>query len=351
MTNLYGSAADQLEELQAKYEDTAGFRAVVFDGQDAIVVVAPESLDLWRKRLAASSVSLVASCVSTPLADAVQRAVDSINVGSGGFSAVGYDALLDAMTVITTAPSADVVDAIDTALPGATGSALVAGTVRISQAGLGDFSSLSRGADTEPFWGGARIWTNNGGCSTGFYLNSSTYGTVMLTAGHCYNNDGGWTWNGNYAYSVGTSEGVLKDPDLALIDGASYYRRSYSWNDQTSYKLISEASNPTTAVVYCQMGATTLRVCSAYSSLDVTATYGGYTRHHLAYTSGPSGPGGSLGSAGDSGAGVYRELSGGTLGARGVVVAGGCDSTTCSRWDHKLQTITSTYSATVVTSG
>ena len=136
-----------------------------------------------------------------------------------------------------------------------------------------------------------------------------------------------------------------------MIDGQNYYRRTYSWNDQQSNKLISDDFNPGTGVVYCQMGATSLRICSAYSQLDVTASYNGRTVHHLAYTSVPSGPNGSLGSAGDSGGGVYREWGDNTLGARGLVVAAGCNSTTCARWDEKVQVIESFYSAIVVTSG
>jgi putative intracellular protease/amidase len=351
MTNLDGSAADQLEELQAKYENTDGFRAVVFSGKSAAIVVAPETVDAWRKALANSDVKVVASCVSTALLDATRQAVDGTSAAADGFSSVGYDALLDAVTAISTAPIADIVATVDAAVPGDSADALANGALRISAAMPGDFSGASRGADTSPYWGGARIWTDVGGCTTGFYLNSSTNGTVMLTAGHCYGGNGVSTDNGNHTAVVGTSEGRSIDPDTALIDGQSYYRRSYSWNDQTSNKLISEASNPTTGVVYCQMGATSLRICSAYSALDVDADYGGHVRHHLAYTSGPSGPGGSLGSAGDSGAGTYRELSGGTLGARGDVVAAGCNVTTCARWDTKLQTILSLYSATVVTSG
>lgn len=352
MTNLSGQVADLLEELQGKYEDADGFRAVVYDGTRAAIEVAPETLDRWQGDLAGSDVAVVASCVPTSLIDAARKVVDSMDVGSTGFSSVGYDSSLDAVTVITTAPTAGVIKGIEAAAPGATVSALADGTLRITAAKPGEFGAASRGADTSPFWGGAKISTDKGGCTTGFYLSSSTNGTVMLTAGHCYSGNGASTQNGNHTAVVGTSEGYSIDPDTALIDGQFYFHHSYSWNDQTSHKAITEASNPTTNVVYCQMGAWSLRICAAYSALDVDATYDGHTRHHLAYTDLRRGPGIlPLGLNGDSGGGVFRELSGSVLGARGDVVAIGATDTIWARWDTKPQTILSKYSATVVTSG
>lgn len=173
----------------------------------------------------------------------------------------------------------------------------------------------------------------------------------MVTAGHCSEGlNGRAVWNGNQTAQVGTTEAAhFPDPDLALIDGSAYAARSYSWNDQTTNKAISASAEPTTGVVYCQMGATNLRICAAYSALDVTLEDAGGITRHLAQANGPSGPGMSLGSVGDSGGGVYRELTGGTLSARAVVVAGFCTVTTCYRWDHKRSTILSTFTATVVT--
>jgi len=220
LTNLGGSAADELEELQAKYEGLDGFRAVVFDGAAPAIVVAPDALSTWREKLADSGLAVVASCVSTSLLDAARRAVNETDVGDDGFSSVGYDALLDAVSAISTAPIGDIVARIDAAVPGASDAAIAHGALRITEAGAGDFSSAaSRGADSSPFWGGAKISTDIGGCSTGFYLNSSTNGTVMLTAGHCFGGNGKTTKNGNQTLVVGTSKGRSIDPDTALVDG------------------------------------------------------------------------------------------------------------------------------------
>lgn len=351
MTNLSGSDADVLEDLQSRYGDGDGFRAVVFDGNVAAIVVAPEAFGAWRARFSNSDTPVVASCVSTGLLDGALETVDRLDVGPDGFVSAGYDALLDAVVVTTSTSAETFVTQVDQAVPGATSGAIADGTLRITQTKPGGFTGLSRGADSAPFWGGARIWTPVAGCTAGFYLSSATNGTVMLTAGHCYGSNGQSTNNGNHTASLGASEGRHIDPDTALIDGQPYFHHTYSWNDQTSHKAITSAANPTTGVVYCQMGATSLRVCSAYSALDKSASYLGNTRHHLAYTSQPNrGAGSSLGSSGDSGGGVYRELSGGVLGARGDVVAGGCDTSTCDRYDTKLQTILSVYDATVITS-
>ena len=235
MTNLYGPVADLLEELQGKYEDADGFRAVVYDGSGAAIVVAPDAIDRWQVDLAGSDVAVVASCVPTSLVDAARKVVDGTDVGPTGFSSVGYDSSLDAVTIITTAPTAGVIEGIEAAAPGTTTDALADGTLRITPARPGDFGAASRGADTSPFWGGAKISTDKGGCTTGFYLNSSTNGTVMLTAGHCYSGNGVSTQNGNHTAVVGTSEGFSIDPDTALIDGQSYFHHSYSGNDQTSH--------------------------------------------------------------------------------------------------------------------
>lgn len=341
----HSPAADALESAQAKYEDVDGFRSVVFDGGRVNVVVASEAVGSWRDRIVEDDVLLALSCVSTALLDDTKGAVNGLAVDPKEFWSVAYDALTDSMTVISTGPLPDLANSIESRGAADAQAALAAETLRLIPASAGDFADASRGADGEPFWGGARILSDVGGCTTGFYLNSASFGTTMLTAGHCFNGNGDVTWNGNSSFAVGTSEGrSYPDPDLALLDGETYAPRSYSAKNQTSSKAISASGNPPTGVVYCQMGATSLLICSAYSSLDADAL----GAHQLAYTSGPSGPSGSLGSGGDSGGGVYRELTDGTLSARGMVKATGCNVTTCARWDHKRQTILTFYDATVV---
>lgn len=349
-TNLTGKAADLVEVTSASYPETKGIRGVVFDGIDAVVIGAPESVPALEATVAMASVRVATSCVASDLLDAARAAVEGLNVGEDGFASVGYDALQDSVHVLTTLPTAEVIDAMEGIHPNSAKQALERGTLRIEAAKSGDVSLASRNADTSPFWGGARILTNVGSCSTGFYVNSTTNGTAMVTAGHCFNGlNGKNVTNGNGSASLGTSEHAsLNDPDLALIDGAAYANRSYSAPDQISFEPITASGEPATGVVYCQMGASSLIRCSTYSSLDETINVPTGVTHHLAYTSGPSGPNGSLGTGGDSGGGVFRDFST-SLSARGIVIAAGCNVTTCARWDHKLSSVKSFFSATVVT--
>ncbi|MFN8517920.1 MAG: hypothetical protein U0667_00710 [Chloroflexota bacterium] len=355
LTNLDGAAADVLEAHQAKYEATDGFRAVVFDGRDVTVVVDDRFLAAWRERLAGSDVRAAPSCVGQDVIDAASQALRTFNYGPGDFASAGYDALSDAVIVHATFDTQDVVRALEAAASVRRPSDYVADarrdeTLRLRKNERGDATRSSRTSDSSPFRGGARIHIGNAGCTTGFYIDSNTNGTVMVTAGHCSNGNNGRTvWNGNDSEQVGTTEGVrFPNPDLVLIDGAAYNARSYAWNDQTTTKAVTGSANPTTGVVYCQFGATTLRVCYAYDSLSEQFCDESGCTNSLAFTEAPQGPNCSMGSGGDSGGGVHREVSGG-VSARGIVIARGGDAQHCYAWDHKRQTVLNTYDATVVT--
>ena len=171
----------------------------------------------------------------------------------------------------------------------------------------------------------------------------------MVTAGHCGLN-GDTVFNGNGSQVVGTMEGrVFPDPDLAVIDGMAYAARSYSANDQTSSKPIVNAASPATATTYCQMGYVSLRICASYSSLNAQFCDAGGCTNSLAFTSRAcTNP---LGQPGDSGGGVFRELAGSELGARGIVIAGATlgPGGQCGRYDHRWATIQARYNATIQT--
>jgi hypothetical protein len=214
-------------------------------------------------------------------------------------------------------------------------------------------SRAGRTNNTSPFYGGGKINVSVPQglnlCTTGFYISSSSNGTVMVIAGHCSEGlNSRAVWNGNNSAQIGNTEGVrFPDPDLGLIDGSSFDDRSFAWNDQTTHKDISGALEPTTGVAYCQFGAVSLRRCYSYIALDVAYedVYG--VTNHLALAAQPSGPGQSLGTGGDSGGGVFREVTT-TISVRALVVARGCDATTCFALDHKLNTILATYQAYTV---
>jgi hypothetical protein len=347
-----GDDADVLEALQAKYEGFDGFLAVVHDGRSPAIVVDRESLIAWKGRVTRDEANVVPSCVPTGLLAAAKDATRAMRFDVGEFAAVAYDAITDAVIVQSTRPDAVVRSAVEAA--GA--DRLDAGaSLRTDRFASGAVSRLGSYNDFAPFYGGARIYVALGGgyygeCSTGFYLDSATNGTVMLTAGHCAEVNGHPVWNGDFSVQIGNIEGRhLPDPDLALIDGSNFSPHSYSWSNATSFKQISASANPSTAVTYCMLGATLQRRCYAYSSLTAQFCDDWGCTNNLAWAVRSTSQG-AMNAGGDSGGGVFRELSAtNTLSARGMVVAGGCDPYQCVAFDHKRQTITTTFDASVVT--
>jgi hypothetical protein len=344
-TDLTGDRADQAEALQAKYENDSGFLGVVVSREEFRVVVDAGTSTNLRDRLRAAGIAAALSCVDSELVDRAKSAFEKTAFSQGEFSSVAYNVLTDSVDIITTLQPDEV-----NALLGLDATSGTGGVVRITHAREDSLRRLAgRLSDSEPFWGGAKVQTASAACSTGFYINSTTRGTVMLTAGHCFSN-GQTIKNGDNSLTVGVLEGrSLPDPDLAVIDGETYAARSYSANNVGSSKIIHSSANPATAVTYCSMGYVLQRVCSQYSSLTAQFCDAFGCTNSLAFTSRPCSTG-ALGKAGDSGGGVFREITDGTLGARGTVVAGGevGPAPNCVRYDHKRQTILNFYNATVV---
>lgn len=362
-SGLTGAVADRLEEMQGKYEDQDGFRAVVYDGANALVIVARESLSTWQTRLKDSGVPVFPSCVPSSLVDAAHDAVRTLDRRPEGFAMAGYDALLDAVVIRTSEDSKDVLATVEQIGPGATTS-IPAGALRVEVRDPAIASPNGRYNDAPSYWGGARIYVDVGGglakaCSTGFYINSATNGTVMVTAGHCSMRDsnlvalnGRSVSNGDWTRNVGTTEGnKWPNPDLAVIDGQAYGAVSYSENDSTGSDNIRNSwTAPATGVTYCHYGQVSKRKCFQLSSLNVTncpSGWGGLCTTGLAFTSGPSGPGGTIVSGGDSGGGMFLEYADGTIGARGIVHGGGCDASECAALFQRVQTVMGAYNATL----
>jgi hypothetical protein len=133
--NLKGAAADTLEQLQGTYEERPGFRAVVFDGVKAIVVVDAASLPGWLAELTPKGIAVARSCVDPVLLDAVMAAVPELTPPDGGSNA-GYNALDDTIEVggIRTVALLEALDEVDPALGESARDAVAAGTLRISEA-------------------------------------------------------------------------------------------------------------------------------------------------------------------------------------------------------------------------
>lgn len=251
-TDLSGAPADSIERLQAKYEDVPGFRSVVYDGQAAVVVVEARALEEWAD-LIDKAVRVAPSCVSEDLIEAAAAVVRDLDLGEDESAVSGYDALVDAAFVLSARPDSEIEAALDRSFASSGGSDQIlksraSGLLRLRQIQLGPVRS-TRNADTSPHWGGARTRTSLGGgliglCTTGFYINSATNGTAMVTAGHCANDgqNGLTVRNGDASVVMGTTEGGrFPDPDLGLIDGGAYSGRTYSSTNQTSNKAIAKS--------------------------------------------------------------------------------------------------------------
>jgi hypothetical protein len=351
-TDLTGETADEAERLQAMYEDEAGFLAVVFGESTFWVIVDDANLGPWADEVAGDGVVVVSSCVMSDVADSARAAIAEVTHSAGQFSSVAYNAHTDSVELITTEDPVAMRNEVASRLGQARGAsedaAFADADLQIVEAEASAATRLGRLNDTAPFWGGGKLIYPDGNCSTGFYINSATNGTVMVTAGHC-GASGTTVWNGDNTLVVGVVEGRrFPDPDLAVLDGIAYAPRSFSANNNTSSKAISGATSPSLGTTYCQMGYVTRRVCSSYSSLNAQYCDVNGCTNGLAFTS-RSCDIGKLGQKGDSGGGVYRELADATLGARGVVVAGPTIGTnTCTRYDHRWVTISNLYQATIV---
>jgi len=99
LTNLRGGSADALEELQATYASDPGFRAVVFDGAQPIVVVDAATLPDWQLRLGPLGLAVAPSCVDPELLAAVHRVVPVVAPADRTITA-GYNALDDRIFVM-----------------------------------------------------------------------------------------------------------------------------------------------------------------------------------------------------------------------------------------------------------
>lgn len=190
---------------------------------------------------------------------------------------------------------------------------------------------LSRTADFEPHWGGAKMVSPeiSGYCTSGFAVNNSSGNPRMLTAGHCFllnwnvNSPGGTTFGqvknrGNYP---------LSDFELVGGGGVGHEGAIYVGNTTGTQKNVASAANPTfTGGQYCASGFTTSERCGAtlldddipVCLWDYWGVYG--CRQHAMWLEGGLADGTC---PGDSGAPAYRYVnSGAKVQIGGLVFAG-----------------------------
>ncbi|MFI8106061.1 hypothetical protein [Streptomyces sp. NPDC086023] len=116
---------------------------------------------------------------------------------------------------------------------------------------------VSRGADTSPYWGGAR-WN---GCSTGFAVITGTGTSAMLSAGHCADN--GATARTGGGITMGPVSGTDKTRDTLLINATSA-GRIYDGGVGTGEfsKPVAGARRSYTGDWLCDSGAYSGAVCN-----------------------------------------------------------------------------------------
>ncbi|MHB8892496.1 MAG: hypothetical protein ACYC65_10685 [Candidatus Limnocylindrales bacterium] len=135
-TNLRGSAADALEQLQGTYENGPGFLGVVWDGHQGVIVVEAGQLLAWQARMGPLGIAVARSCVDPALLATVKAVLPRISEQQDGIMSAGYNVLDDAISV--SGIDAEVLlAAMDEIRPGARSAALAAiadGTLRIDPA-------------------------------------------------------------------------------------------------------------------------------------------------------------------------------------------------------------------------
>lgn len=207
--------------------------------------------------------------------------------------------------------------------------------------------AVGRGDDSPPFFGGAKINSPNGPCSSAFawYItSSSTY--AMLTAGHCAYN-GGTVYNGNSSYTMGsvtqsseenwnsgtgtvyfTGQSVYRG-DLALVRITLYGTGSaadmYSGSDNTTYSAVREKwyRSPSSGDQYCTSGYSSLVICGwTVSSVGINVQDSNTGEWWRNVTSGYRNGFTGLGS-GDSGGAVYTVRTDNGIAAKGIINAAG----------------------------
>jgi hypothetical protein len=349
-----GPLADQLEMLTSKYQEKAGFLALLPDKENSIYLImglestSEEVVDMAKK----DQIEVAASCVSTEDLDRVQEVASTWNYRDGEFFSIGYSAFDDAILVTSTIPR-------DEGYKGLTrgGVSLKTGmhaTINYIEVETESVGRLGRSNDAAPHWGGAQIWRSGAQCSSGFTVVNSTGDRAIMSAGHCF--ELGQSIENGVGSSVGTVVfRTFPDPDLLSISGSSYVGRHYSEVSDVGGRRVQGSTDPALNVGYCEYGAVGLRICTGYVTTNTTYTDASGSTTNLAQAlSAPGCPFGRLARSGDSGGPVGREIADGVTGARGIVVAGTSESapitstTRCTRWDHKWSTVSSIFNVSIV---
>jgi hypothetical protein len=209
-----------------------------------------------------------------------------------------------------------------------------AGSVEIFESKL---RMYTRQDDTSPYWGGA--WIRGAaltkptqGCTSGFGARSTTNGNRYLITGyHCVhpNDPRFWDGGGDFMGSV-TATNPEIDAAFIKVDSRS---RMYdgAWNDATGFnKAVTGLSSPATGNSVCMSGSYSGVRCGG--KVGARGKMIGRDRLGRTYeiqgweVSHPAGE--ALAGVGDSGGPVFR-VTGATVEAKGLIVAGGESNAQC----------------------
>lgn len=184
-------------------------------------------------------------------------------------------------------------------------------------------AALSRTSDTAPWYGGDRLYFDNGdGCTSGFEWSNGT----MTTAGHCggdptsfYNNSGqsSASYEGR-TYTVQFGNGRI---DMEEFNGSSYLPYVWAGSNGSVAEPVSGSGGVANGGLYCTDGSYTGVNCTAeVEAIDGCYEIEGINECDLdqAYSTNSS----RLAQPGDSGGPVFTHASPDDPYAVGTIVAG-----------------------------
>lgn len=207
--------------------------------------------------------------------------------------------------------------------------------IAISASGATPDLFADRGADTDPWWGGARIITASGGCTSGWPMfNPTTSARFMSTAGHCTNFADGATVRTESGLLVGSTSGAstayAHQLDATLIPVGRYSAGCCiydgAWNTGHAYAIKGEATTASGQTL-CQSGGVSgtrchLRVVG--KGVIYYRTSASATLHKLSVWGAQTADGSSAGGRGDSGSPVfgYAKCTTTCVTAHGILTGG-----------------------------
>ena len=221
-------------------------------------------------------------------------------------------------------------------------------------------NSGSRVADSQPHWGGARIWNNRTeqACSSGFVVDTETEGKAMITAAHCGLVGDNFHSGQNIGYGEMKRRGPFPEKDMAVINSDTQ-----NYDDDIFMNPIRAQDDPIdvsgSRVVdagdhVCISGPSSLASCTlhvvAINGRWCSSTAGGCRENLIRYDLSEHAC-----DLGDSGAPVFSRANDNPRTAliTGIHIARGSQSAQLPDFGclaHKVRTIESNFDVTVATS-